>query len=60
MEVDADGNERGQRTFTEQEEMEFLELSRKENFYDMFANSVAPQIYGHSGKHQVFTSNSNE
>ena len=47
MEVDADGNERGQRTFTEQEELEFIEMARKDNFYEIFASSIAPQIYGH-------------
>ena len=47
MEVDADGNERGQRSFTEQEELEFIEMARKDNSYEIFANSIAPQIYGH-------------
>ena len=49
MEVDTDGNDRGQRTFTEQEEMEFIEMSRRDNLYEQFANSIAPQIYGHIG-----------
>ena len=47
MEVDADGNDRGQRNFSEQEELEFIEMARKDNFYEIFANSIAPQIYGH-------------
>jgi DNA replication licensing factor MCM5 len=27
--------------------MEFIEMSRRENFYDQFASSIASQIYGH-------------
>ena len=56
MEVDADGNDRGQRAFTEQEEMEFLQMARKENFYEDFTRSIAPQIYGHPGICDYLTS----
>jgi DNA replication licensing factor MCM5 len=47
MEIDTDGNDRGQRTFTEQEEMEYIQMARRDNFYEEFSNSIAPQIYGH-------------
>ncbi|KAI8911962.1 hypothetical protein PhCBS80983_g03226 [Powellomyces hirtus] len=47
MQVDVDGNGRGIRTFTEEEEDEFLHMSRKENLYEEFASSIAPSIYGH-------------
>ncbi|RKO89743.1 MCM2/3/5 family-domain-containing protein [Blyttiomyces helicus] len=46
MQVDVDGNGRGIRAFTEDEEEEFLEMSRRENLYDEFAASIAPSIYG--------------
>lgn len=32
--------------FTEEEEEEFLEMSRREDLYEIFANSIAPSIYG--------------
>ena len=54
MEVDTDGNDRGQRSFTEQEEMEFIAMSRSDTFYEQFAKSIAPQIYGHQGKISFF------
>ncbi|KAI0461160.1 hypothetical protein LJB42_001175 [Komagataella kurtzmanii] len=33
-------------TFTEEEEEEFLEMARSDGFYETFANSIAPSIYG--------------
>lgn len=33
-------------TFTEEEEEEFLKMSRMPNLYDVFARSIAPSIYG--------------
>ncbi|CCE78512.1 Piso0_001137 [Millerozyma farinosa CBS 7064] len=41
-----DGISGGGLTFTEEEEEEFLKLSRIPNLYDVFANSIAPSIYG--------------
>ncbi|TPX72100.1 hypothetical protein SpCBS45565_g00480 [Spizellomyces sp. 'palustris'] len=46
MQVDVDGNGRGIRTFTEEEEEEFLRMARRENLYEEFAASIAPSIYG--------------
>lgn len=33
-------------TFTEEEEQEFLEMSRRPDLYQVFANCIAPSIYG--------------
>jgi len=38
--------------FTPQQEEEFGEMSRSEGFYERFAKSVAPSIYGSLGKSQ--------
>ena len=35
--------------FSPEEEEEFGEMARSENFYEMFATSVAPSIYGSIG-----------
>lgn len=35
--------------FSPEEEEEFGEMARSENFYEMFAASVAPSIYGSIG-----------
>lgn len=35
--------------FTPEEEEEFEQMSRSENFYETFAKSVAPSIYGSLG-----------
>jgi DNA replication licensing factor MCM5 len=32
--------------FSEEEEEEFLEMSRRDDLYEVFANSIAPSIYG--------------
>ncbi|KAJ1565341.1 minichromosome maintenance protein 5, partial [Nowakowskiella sp. JEL0078] len=45
MQVDLDAGRNG-RTFTEDEEIEFLEMSRRPNLYEQFANSIAPSIFG--------------
>ncbi|KAI9017520.1 MCM2/3/5 family-domain-containing protein [Gaertneriomyces semiglobifer] len=47
MQVDMDANGRGMRSFTEAEEEEFLNMSRRENLYEDFALNIAPSIYGH-------------
>lgn len=43
---DVDHTAKGNATFTEEEEQEFLELSRRPDLYEAFANSIAPSIYG--------------
>ncbi|KAJ3386334.1 minichromosome maintenance protein 5 [Lobulomyces angularis] len=47
MQADLDGSSRRGRSFTETEEDEFIKMSREPNFFETFANSVAPSIYGH-------------
>lgn len=47
IQTDIDNGANGQGiTFSEEEEEEFLKLSRMSNLYDVFANSIAPSIYG--------------
>ncbi|KAI9105792.1 MCM2/3/5 family-domain-containing protein [Phlyctochytrium arcticum] len=46
MQVDVDGNGRGTRAFSEEEEEAFLRMSRREGLYEEFAASIAPSIYG--------------
>lgn len=36
--------------FTPQQEEEFQEMARSENFYERFASSIAPSIFGSVGK----------
>lgn len=43
---DVDHTGKGQAVFSEEEEQEFLELSRRPDLYDAFAESIAPSIYG--------------
>jgi DNA replication licensing factor MCM5 len=43
---DVDHTSKGAATFTEEEEQEFLEMSRRPDLYDAFARSIAPSIYG--------------
>lgn len=40
--------------FTPEEEEEFGEMARSENFYEKFAKSVAPSIYGSVGESRQF------
>ncbi|KAH6573954.1 hypothetical protein BASA60_005767 [Batrachochytrium salamandrivorans] len=46
FELDADGGGNNVRSFTSQEEEEFLAMSRRPNLYQEFTSSIAPQIYG--------------
>ncbi|KAK4050316.1 minichromosome maintenance protein 5 [Microbotryomycetes sp. JL221] len=48
LELDSDGTGRGTRNFTAEEEEEFSQMSRGDNFYERFANSIAPSIYGNT------------
>lgn len=43
---DLDHTAKGSAVFSEEEEQEFLELSRRPDLYDALARSVAPSIYG--------------
>ena len=50
LEIDADGAGTGaRRTFTPEEEEEFALMARSDGFYDRFAASIAPSIYGNVG-----------
>ncbi|KAF9737397.1 minichromosome maintenance protein 5 [Paraphaeosphaeria minitans] len=44
--ADVDHTAKGSLTFTEEEEQEFLELSRRRDIYEVFASCIAPSIYG--------------
>jgi DNA replication licensing factor MCM5 len=44
--ADVDHTRKGNVSFTEEEEQEFLELSRRPDLYETFANCIAPSIYG--------------
>ena len=48
LQIDAAGNTKNAPMFTAQEEEEFLELSRRPDFYDVFAKSIGPSIYGNN------------
>ncbi|KAL5355662.1 MCM2/3/5 family-domain-containing protein [Aspergillus floccosus] len=43
---DLDHTAKGSAIFSEEEEQEFLELSRRPDLYDALARSIAPSIYG--------------
>jgi DNA replication licensing factor MCM5 len=46
IQADVDHTAKGSAIFSEEEEQEFLEFSRKPNLYEMIVNSIAPSIYG--------------
>lgn len=50
LELDTDGTGRGSRNFTAEEEEEFGAMARGENFYERFAGSIAPSIFGNGGE----------
>ena len=43
---DVDHTMKGNAIFSEEEEQEFLEMSRRSDLYEVFANCIAPSIYG--------------
>ena len=45
---DVDHTAKGNAIFSEEEEQEFLELSRRPDLYNVFANCIAPSIYGNA------------
>lgn len=45
---DVDHTAKGSAIFSEEEEQEFLELSRRPDLYDALARSIAPSIYGNN------------
>jgi len=46
IQTDVDHTMKGLTTFTEEEEQEFLDMSRRPDLYDVFAKCIAPSIYG--------------
>lgn len=48
MHIDNEGAGRSKETFTPEEEAQMIEMAGEDGFYDRFARSIAPSIYGHS------------
>ena len=48
IQSEVDHTAKGNLTFSEEEEQEFLELSRRPDLYEVFANCIAPSIYGNA------------
>ncbi len=46
--TDVDHTAKGNAIFSEEEEQEFLEMSRRPDLYTTFANCIAPSIYGNA------------
>lgn len=46
IQTDVDQAMKGNATFTEEEEQDFLELSRRPDLYEIFSTCIAPSIYG--------------
>ncbi|KAH9904680.1 MCM-domain-containing protein [Xylariomycetidae sp. FL2044] len=46
VQTDVDSTAKGQSLFSEEEEQEFLELSRTPDLYNIMADCIAPSIYG--------------
>lgn len=46
IETDLDQTAKGQATFSEEEEQEFLELSRRPDLFKVMSECIAPSIYG--------------
>ncbi|KAF5657884.1 minichromosome maintenance 5 (cell division control 46) [Fusarium heterosporum] len=46
IQTDLDQAAKGNATFSEEEEQEFLELSRRPDIYDVMTDCIAPSIYG--------------
>lgn len=48
IQSDADHSVKGSSMFSDAEEQEFLELSRRPDLYEVFAQCIAPSIYGNA------------
>jgi DNA replication licensing factor MCM5 len=48
IQADVDHTMKGNAIFTEEEEQDFLEMSRRSDLYEVFANCIAPSIYGNA------------
>jgi DNA replication licensing factor MCM5 len=52
---DVDHTAKGNAVFSEEEEQEFLEMSRRPNLYEVFASCIAPSIYGNQDIKKAIT-----
>ncbi|MCJ1446672.1 MAG: minichromosome maintenance protein 5 [Stictis urceolatum] len=48
IQSDVDHTAKGYAMFSEEEEQEFLEMSRRPDLYEVFSNCIAPSIYGNA------------
>ncbi|KAK1835777.1 MCM2/3/5 family-domain-containing protein [Podospora conica] len=48
IQTDLDATAKGQAIFTEEEEQEFLEMSRRPDFFNELSTCIAPSIYGNA------------
>ncbi|KAK9464152.1 MCM2/3/5 family-domain-containing protein [Lipomyces oligophaga] len=55
LQIDQDHNSKSTLSFTEEEEEEFIQLSRHPRLYEIFANSIAPSIYGNNDIKKAIT-----
>lgn len=53
--IQSDVDSQGGMSFSEEEEEEFLKLSRLPNLYEIFAKSIAPSIYGNEDIKKAIT-----
>jgi DNA replication licensing factor MCM5 len=55
IQADVNGNTRGARTFTPEEEQEFVSMARNPEIYNEFAKNIAPSIYGNADIKKAIT-----
>ncbi|GAB7347049.1 hypothetical protein MBLNU459_g3189t1 [Dothideomycetes sp. NU459] len=55
IQTDVDHTAKGGAHFTEEEEQEFLEMSRRPDIYERFAECIAPSIYGNKDIKKAIT-----
>jgi len=55
IQTDVDHTAKGGAHFTEEEEQEFLEMSRMPDLYERFAECIAPSIYGNKDMKKAIT-----
>ncbi|CAO3608366.1 unnamed protein product [Cunninghamella blakesleeana] len=55
LSIDQHNSNRGQAIFTDTEEEEYIRMSRQPNFYETFASSIAPSIFGNEDIKKAIT-----
>ncbi|CAO3617003.1 unnamed protein product [Cunninghamella echinulata] len=55
LKMDQHNSSRGQAIFTDSEEEEYIRMSRQPNFYETFASSIAPSIFGNEDIKKAIT-----